>query len=239
MIGIYMYKNKLNNHCYIGQSINIQTRKWDHQSDYKNEKSSSYNCQFYQALRKYGIENFEFFILEECLKEDLDKKEIFYINKFDSFKNGYNATLGGGNLSVNLNNEEHIEKSKKILENINKNQKNEKHPRAKLSNEEVRQIRIKYLNGYCLNELWQDYKDKYNKNTFARIVRGQSYKTVEPVPTKEQIKNLKYGTRKFTVEQIKEIRLSKKTISELAKEFNVSYSCIENIIKRNSYKNID
>ena len=191
MVGIYMYQNKINKHCYIGQSIDIQKRRWDHQSDYKCEKSSSYNCQFYQALRKYGFENFEFSILEECLKEELDDKEIFYIKKYDSFKNGYNATEGGLNLSSNLNNPEHIEKSKKILEKINKKQKNEKHPRAKLTNEEVKNIRIKYLKGYSLDNIWQDYKDKYDKNTFARIVRGQTYKTVEPVPTKEQIKNLK------------------------------------------------
>ena len=39
---------------------------------------------FYRSIRKYGLENFSFEILEECLREELNKKEQFYIAKYHS-----------------------------------------------------------------------------------------------------------------------------------------------------------
>ena len=59
------------------------------------EKDSTYNYLLSRAFRKYGIENFSFEILEECSKEDLDDREIYYISKYDSYFNGYNQTTGG------------------------------------------------------------------------------------------------------------------------------------------------
>lgn len=49
----------------------------------------------YQAIRKYGVENFSFEVLEECDISLLDEKEVYYINLYNSYKEGYNATLGG------------------------------------------------------------------------------------------------------------------------------------------------
>ena len=49
----------------------------------------------YSAFNKYGIDKFIFSILEECTKEESIQKEKEYIQKYDSYKNGYNETLGG------------------------------------------------------------------------------------------------------------------------------------------------
>lgn len=46
-------------------------------------------------MRKYGIENFSFEIIEECKKEELNDKEKYWINYFNTFFNGYNLTTGG------------------------------------------------------------------------------------------------------------------------------------------------
>lgn len=46
-------------------------------------------------MRLYGIENFDFEIIEECPIEELDEKEIYYIKLFDSYNTGYNNTYGG------------------------------------------------------------------------------------------------------------------------------------------------
>lgn len=59
------------------------------------KKDPTYNYLLSRAFRKYGIENFSFEILEECSKEDLDDKEVYYISKYDSYFNGYNQTTGG------------------------------------------------------------------------------------------------------------------------------------------------
>ena len=46
-------------------------------------------------MRKYGIENFELLVVEECPDTIVDEREIFWIEFYQSFKNGYNATKGG------------------------------------------------------------------------------------------------------------------------------------------------
>jgi hypothetical protein len=46
-------------------------------------------------MRKYGFENFSFEVLEECLREELNEKEKYYVEKYNAFFDGYNQTLGG------------------------------------------------------------------------------------------------------------------------------------------------
>lgn len=93
--GIYKIENKINGHCYIGQSIHIHYRWRQHSRRAFQEDDGEYNYPLYQAFRKYGIENFDFSILEECNREELNTKEISYIKKFDAYNNGYNQTIGG------------------------------------------------------------------------------------------------------------------------------------------------
>ena len=49
----------------------------------------------YTAINKYGIENFSVETLEECSAEIVSEREKYWIAVFDSYHNGYNATLGG------------------------------------------------------------------------------------------------------------------------------------------------
>ena len=100
MIGIYKITNLINNKIYIGQSRNIEKRWKDHTSTAFNEFDHAYNYPLYKAIRKYGIENFKFEVIEECSIEELNKKEIYWIEYYDSFFHGYNQTLGGDNTSV-------------------------------------------------------------------------------------------------------------------------------------------
>lgn len=90
--GIYKITNKINNKSYIGQSKDICVRWKQH---IKRSKDCSYTNAIYLAIRKYGLENFDFSIIEECPFEQLDEKEIYYIDKFDTYENGYNMSLGG------------------------------------------------------------------------------------------------------------------------------------------------
>lgn len=92
MTGIYKIINKINNHCYIGQSTKIQQRWKEHINTSKNSNQKGYNYPLYRAFRKYGIENFNFIVLEECLNSQLNDKEKFWINYY---KPEYNQTIGG------------------------------------------------------------------------------------------------------------------------------------------------
>lgn len=90
MIGIYKIENKINGHIYIGQSVNIHQRWNNEKSTAFNSTSSAYNSPLSRAFRKYGIENFTFEVVEECNRDELNDKERYWINHYDSFYNGYN-----------------------------------------------------------------------------------------------------------------------------------------------------
>lgn len=93
---IYMHKNKINNKCYIGQTVkNPPEKRWQGKgSGYTNK-----NTKFFRAIWKYGWDNFEHIILEENIKNltEANEKEkywIAYYNATDKNK-GYNCTTGG------------------------------------------------------------------------------------------------------------------------------------------------
>ena len=82
-----------NNKCYIGQTTKeFHIRKNRH----KNDAKSGSNYKFHRAIRKYGWNNLKWLILENNINNvsKLDEKEIFYIKKFDTIKNGYNTIIG-------------------------------------------------------------------------------------------------------------------------------------------------
>ena len=73
--GIYKITNKVNNKVYIGQSIHVLYRWGQHQRNAFNPNTHTYNYPLYRAIRKYGIENFQFEVLEEVSSIDLLTEE--------------------------------------------------------------------------------------------------------------------------------------------------------------------
>lgn len=94
-IGIYKITNLLNGKVYIGQSVDIEKRWSTHKAELKN--NYHYNFHLQNAWNKYGEESFEFSVVEECDIDKLNQCEIYWISKFNSYKDGYNLTSGGGN----------------------------------------------------------------------------------------------------------------------------------------------
>lgn len=90
MVGIYKITNNINGKVYIGKSVDIKER-------WRQERYKQPNKYFANAVKKYGLENFSFEVLEECSKEELDEKEKKYIEKYNStdINIGYNITSGG------------------------------------------------------------------------------------------------------------------------------------------------
>lgn len=87
MTGIYKITNKMNSKCYIGQSINIE-RRWCEHKHLHRDKTLSLK----RAFRKYGLDNFDFEILELCEADKLNELEISWIAQL---KPQYNRDLGG------------------------------------------------------------------------------------------------------------------------------------------------
>lgn len=91
-IGIYcLYFKELDDKFYIGYSTNINKRINDHISQLMLNKHSNEKLQ--SAYNKYGKPIFE--VLEYCDSKFLTEKEIYWIEQFDSFNNGFNLTNGG------------------------------------------------------------------------------------------------------------------------------------------------
>jgi len=91
---IYRAINTLNGKVYIGlTSLSLEKRKTAH---YWQARSSTKNYHFYNAIRKYGWDAFEWEEIDKAdTYEDLLELEIRYIAEYDSFNSGYNSTLGG------------------------------------------------------------------------------------------------------------------------------------------------
>ena len=98
MMGIYKIENLINGKVYIGQSRDIKIRWRAHKDfafkQYKND-GQRYYLHLYNAIRKYGLENFSFEVIEETSADKLNEREIYWIKYYNSYENGYNNTRGG------------------------------------------------------------------------------------------------------------------------------------------------
>lgn len=89
---IYKITNDINGKMYIGQTGRTLAERFEeHRKEAKRQRTLG--RPFYDAIRKYGIEHFHIEMIEEtdCPKE----REIYWIEYYGTFKNGYNATFGG------------------------------------------------------------------------------------------------------------------------------------------------
>lgn len=177
MVGIYKITNLINNHAYIGQSTNIEDRLRRHKTRYKNPNAADYDKILYKAMRKYGIENFSFEILEQCSINELDLKEKYWIQYYNTFKEGYNVTQGSReeDLKVkkhkksNILNEETLKAIKKCLkENLT------------LSTEQIGQkfnVSGRTIRSINNGETWYDEKESYPiRKPYASLTNN--YKTL-------------------------------------------------------------
>ncbi len=92
----YIYKiiNKKNGKMYIGKTnFNIEKRWKEHCSDYIRRKSE--NRPLYSAINKYGVDMFTIDTIEKVSEEKSSSREKYWIEYYGTFKDGYNATLGG------------------------------------------------------------------------------------------------------------------------------------------------
>jgi group I intron endonuclease len=117
---IYCYHCIPTGKKYIGQTVNEKQRKNAHVNRAKN------GCEFlfYRAVRKYGWQNFIYGVIDIFEENLLNEKEVYYIDYYDTFNNGYNNTIGGGGSRGRIRTEEEI---KKFSEKMKGRKKTEEH----------------------------------------------------------------------------------------------------------------
>lgn len=93
MIGIYKITNKINNKAYIGQSIQIKERWGQHKRNSFNPRTHTYEYPLSRAIRKYGLKNFTFEVLELVEKENLTTREQYWIDFYNTLDPNYGYNL--------------------------------------------------------------------------------------------------------------------------------------------------
>ena len=224
MIGIYSWVNKINNKKYIGQSVDIYKRKQAH-----IHSAGKYNTLFSKALYKYGLNNFNFEILEECREEELNDKEIYYIKENNSYYldgNGYNMTRGGQS-----------------------SQSGDSNPNAHLTDSEVLEIRNRiFINKEYPKEVYSDYEDKIGYDRFWSAFHGDTFQNVDTsMIYKIEIDNngSKNPKSKLIEEDVLEIRKrihnNEEDTLEVYQDYKdlISYSTFEKVYRGETWKKVD
>ena len=206
---VYKIVNKVNNKVYIGITESTLEKRYDeHLSKYRNGDTRH----LYQAMRKYGLDNFEVSVVEDNIssyKELLDK-ERSYVEQFNSYNNGYNMTPGGDSNPMNS----------KVVSDKHDAKMRSKEVRTKISNT----MKEKAANGLLFSDehkkhLTESLKDSVymynpntNKMTRVRTSNIDTYladgwilyekRTYDESCGREQMKPLAIKTNMFATRQV-------------------------------------
>lgn len=203
---IYCYENKINHHKYIGQTNNLKVRYSAHKSQSFNPNSKDFSCLFHKKIREYGLENFDFYVLEEIDNKDqdyVDFREQFWIEQLNTwcrYGQGYNENSGGKQYKKNLSlTDKQVLEIKALLKE------------TEISIADIAKQYDTYRN--CIS-----YINKgiyfYDENEFYPLRVTRSWREI-PQEVKEQIAN--------------EIINSKTTLKDIAKKYSISEHLINQI----------
>lgn len=85
---IYKIINDINDKVYIGMTTRDVKVRWKEHLRHSSQLID-------KAIQDLGKEHFSIEVIEECSEDEVDSREIHWIEFYDSFNNGYNVTLGG------------------------------------------------------------------------------------------------------------------------------------------------
>lgn len=96
-VDIYIITNLINGKQYVGQTVSGYKERFRQHCLYANGcyTDGEYVQVIDKAIKKYGIDNFKVEVIEQVPYKDKDDKEKYYIERYNTFKEGYNRTLGG------------------------------------------------------------------------------------------------------------------------------------------------
>ena len=91
---IYYISNSINDKLYIGKTIETLEERFKEHCR-ASRRQSCEKRPLYRAMRKYGVDKFSIHLIEIVNVSNLSDREIYWIDYYDSYHNGYNATRGG------------------------------------------------------------------------------------------------------------------------------------------------
>lgn len=222
-----------NGKVYIGQSKNYKNRWREH----LREAAKGNNLKLYKAMRKYNITIEAFSIIEDNIatQDEANTREIYYIQEYNSIKNGYNITEGGqcGNGLIGENHPNHILSDDQILE--------------------IREIRASKL--YTTKEVYSFYDDLISYSGFQKIWLYESRPDIASELNTQELRDFysidkrsiqgeNHFLSKLTTEEVIKVRnqywvdgLEMKEIYENYKD-KYSLSGFRKIVLGNTYKDV-
>lgn len=260
---IYKCQNKINNKIYIGKTIKtLNSRKKQHYRD-----SKIHDFKFHRALKKYKESDFEWSEIDTTNnKECLSKKEIYWIKYYNSFKDGYNSTLGGEGTSGFTHSDETKNKmmgrviSNETREKVSKanairvvsfetkdkmskshigKSEGERNANSKLKEKDIIYIIKLFSEGLTTTEILKLYN--VNIESIRNIISGRTWKNVDRSSIENKInhnRSIKLN-EEDVVEIIHMLSLKKYKYADIAEIYNVSISTIRDISLNKSWKNIE
>lgn len=162
MKGIYYIKNLINKKIYVGKSININRRLTYHRySLNKSIRLKDVNRFLYNSVQKYGWDNFETGILEEC--DNLEISELKWMDIFESYNSNYGYNLRRDTSTKCIVHEE----TKKLMSKNNKGKNNPNYnnkwtKEAKKNMSKI--MKKRHASGKYYTEEWKNKISKRNRN---------------------------------------------------------------------------
>jgi group I intron endonuclease len=212
-IGIYGIKNVINNKIYIGKTGMNFGDRWDnHRALLRSNKHDNQHLQ--HAWNKYGENNFEFIVIEDCDVNQLNAREKYWITYYKDVNLAYNIQDGGDGgqfLGKHLS-----EETKRKIGAKNKiNMLGKKH-----SEDTKKKMRESHLG------------KKYNP------MSEEGRQHVKEAQQKYALENPKKLTKDDVIHIREERNKQKTTYADLAKKYNVTSQCISDICNYKRWKNI-
>lgn len=211
-IGIYGIRNLINGKIYVGKTGMNFGDRWDsHRSLLNNGKHDNPHLQ--KAWNKYGKDNFEFIVLEDCEIDELSDREKYYIKLYKDMGLAYNIH-DGGDEGYNLGKHLSEETKQKIGE------KNKINGIGRKASDETKLRMSKSHTGMKYAPMSEEGKKNIQQ---------------------AQQKYFEQNPKKLNVDDVIEIRRLHKDglkYSEIAREYNVTCQCISNICNYKRWKQI-
>lgn len=261
-IYIYSYINKINGHRYVGKTNNVERRKREHLSQAYNPNSHYYKTLWASKIRQYGYDNFDFEVIEVTDENHWIERERYWIAYYNTFHGaGYNTTAGGdsGDFEGILNEQDVIE----IIQDLKNPKLSQGEIAVKFAISEALVSNInqglRYRQDNCDYPIRKNYKtglQDYSQLMMLLKTTTKSFKEIAQIlgMSEASVKKINYGKMQYDpnvtypirpmsgvtqkAERVQNLLLTTdKTITEIAKECDVSTTTVFRINQGLTHKN--
>lgn len=238
--GIYKIRNILNNKIYIGSSYNIFARWNQHKQGLNKNKHNNKHLQ--NAWNKYGVENFEFSIIEECEEINTLEREQFYLDKYKTFDKEYGYNISKSATAPMMGRKFSKETLLKLSESVKNRDsscwvRGEDKYNTNFKEEDIIEIKRMIVEGNKIKDIAKYFK--VQPNTITQIKTGERWSHIKTEYDELIQQNPRQKLTENEVIEIKKLLIENKlSIKEIANLYDLNFSNISAIKNLRTWKNV-